>query len=250
MLVYLPDEAVENLLVTCDALLDVSDSGLRSIAAEMLRDRAADCPNPTRRERLLRAAADVAAGRACARNTEGLTSKQAVEALLGIDAAEWQPPSDPVWPEPHASGEQEENDEEPYREKDPPLPVRHPKQRKIPMSSAEFRKLNTRKASALQVGGFRPTFDPAACNFGKWPLGSRGEEWPAWEAKPLLFVCQMNLATAPAVPPLLADIQLITFFVNPEVGVLHRENGADWRLLTYPSLEGLVPRRLRPARLR
>lgn len=109
------------------------------------------------------------------------------------------------------------------------------------MTKAEFKQLNTRKASVLQVGGFRPTFDPAACNFGMTPLGLPGEEWPTWESKPLLFVCQMNLTTAPAPPPLLADIQLITFFVNPELGALHQENGADWRLRAYSSLESLVP---------
>ena len=33
------------------------------------------------------------------------------------------------------------------------------------------------------------------------PLGPPGEAWPTWDSKPLLFVCQMNLSTAPAVPP-------------------------------------------------
>jgi hypothetical protein len=241
MLANLPDEAVESLLVTFDALLDVSDLELRPIAAEMLRARAAGCSNPTRRDRLLRAAGDVVAGCACARTAEGLTSKEAVEALAAINPADWQPPADPVWPEPPASADEKEEDEDPDREEDSPKPVRHPKPRKVSMTKAEFQKLNTRKASVLQVGGLRPSFEPAACNFGKSPLGLPGEEWPTWQSKPLLFVCQMNLAIAPAVPPVLADIQMITFFVNPEVGVLHQENGADWRLRAYTSLEGLVP---------
>src|ERR1039458_771125 len=105
---------------------------------------------------------------------------------------------------------------------------------------ADFKQLNTRKASLLQVGGFRPTFDAAASNFGLAPLGLPGEEWPTWDARPLLFVCQMNLTTAPAVPPLLADIQLITFFVSLEFGTLSQENGADWCLRCYRSLEGLA----------
>jgi hypothetical protein len=104
----------------------------------------------------------------------------------------------------------------------------------------EFRQLNTRTASVLQVGGFRPTFDAAASNFGLAPLGLPGEEWPAWESKPLLFVCQMNLTTAPAVPPLLAGIQLITFFIDPELLDLSQENGRNWVLRTYSSLEGLA----------
>ena len=243
MLVDLPDEAVEGLLVTFDALLDVSGSELRPIAAEMLRARAAGCSNPTRRDRLLRAAGDVAAGHACARTAEGLTSKEAVTALAGINAADWQPPVDPVWPETPASADEpkDEEDEDRDREEDSPKAVRHPKPKKVPMTKAEFQKLNTRKASVLQVGGFRPSFEPAACNFGKSPLSLPGEEWPTWQSKPLLFVCQMNLAIAPVVPPLLADIQMITFFVDPEMGVLHQENGADWRLRAYTSLESLVP---------
>ena len=44
-----------------------------------------------------------------------------------------------------------------------------------------------------------------------------------------------------AVPPLLADIQLITFFVDLDAAPLGRENGEDWRLLAYPSLSGLTP---------
>ncbi len=109
------------------------------------------------------------------------------------------------------------------------------------MSPAEeFRQRNTRKVSVLQVGGFRPSFDPAASNFGMAPLGMPGEVWPVCHAKPLLFVCQMNLTTAPAVPSLLAGIQLITFFIDPEFGILNRENGQDWVLRTYPSLDGLT----------
>ena len=44
------------------------------------------------------------------------------------------------------------------------------KPKKISMANARFKELNTRKASVLQVG-FRPTFDPAASNFGVTPLG-------------------------------------------------------------------------------
>jgi len=106
--------------------------------------------------------------------------------------------------------------------------------------AAEFKRLNTRQASILHVGGFRPTLEPTASNFGMAPLGLPEEEWPTWESKPLLFVCQMNLGAAPAVPSLLADIQLITFFIAAEFGVLSQENGRDWRLRTYKSLDGLV----------
>ncbi len=92
----------------------------------------------------------------------------------------------------------------------------------------------------LEVGGFRPTLDPAASNFGLAPLALPGEDWPAFDSKPLVFVCQMNLTTAPAVPPLLSGLALLTFFVVEDFGRLSKENGGDWRLRAYPSLDGLV----------
>jgi uncharacterized protein YwqG len=104
----------------------------------------------------------------------------------------------------------------------------------------EFERLNTRKASVVHVGGFRPTGDPFASHFGLRPLGANGEEWPAMDGQPLLFVCQLNLTAAPAVPALLEDIALITFFVDPALGDLTKQNGADWCLRAYPSLNGLV----------
>ena len=104
----------------------------------------------------------------------------------------------------------------------------------------EFRKRNTRKASVLQVGGFRPTLDPLASNFGRTPVALAGEEWPGFEGKPLMFVCQMNLTTAPAVPALLADIKLITFFVDPDLGFVGESNGERWCLRAYKSFDGLA----------
>jgi hypothetical protein len=109
------------------------------------------------------------------------------------------------------------------------------------MSLAKFKRLNTRRASIVRVGGFRPTGDPLASNFGMRPLGALGEAWPEHGGKPLLFVCQLNLTTAPAVPELLRGIALVTFFAEPEPGELERENGVNWSLRTYASLDGLAP---------
>jgi uncharacterized protein YwqG len=83
--------------------------------------------------------------------------------------------------------------------------------------------------------------DPLATNFGMNVLGAPGEVWPMANARPMLFVCQLNLTGAPFVPPLLKDIQLITFFADLEAGTMAHENGTDWRLFAYPSLEGLSP---------
>ncbi|HLK61935.1 MAG TPA: DUF1963 domain-containing protein [Bryobacteraceae bacterium] len=105
----------------------------------------------------------------------------------------------------------------------------------------EFARLNARPASALQIGGFRPTNNISTSNFGRKPLALAGEKWPTWKGSPLLFVCQLNLTKAPVVPELLQDIKLMTFFVSPQGGPLQRENGKDWRLRAYKSLLNLVP---------
>lgn len=105
----------------------------------------------------------------------------------------------------------------------------------------EYRRINTRQASIVHVGGFRPTNDPLASNFGLYAAGPPGQEWPASGGRRMLFVCQLNLTAAPVVPPLLADLRLIVFFLDPDARQLARENGKDWRLLAYPSLQGLVP---------
>jgi uncharacterized protein YwqG len=100
---------------------------------------------------------------------------------------------------------------------------------------------NTRKASVLQVGGFRPTNNLAASNFGRKPLGLPKETWPVSGDRPMLFVCQLNLTAAPALPVELEDIKLITFFVDPKAGPWQPENGKDWRLRAYKSLLDLAP---------
>ncbi len=94
----------------------------------------------------------------------------------------------------------------------------------------------------MLVGGFRPSFDLLASNICRQPVGLPGEEWPTGDAsrQPLAFIGQLNLAAAPAVPPLLQDLKLITFFIHPDTGATGRENGANWRLRTYRSLEGLA----------
>jgi uncharacterized protein YwqG len=97
-----------------------------------------------------------------------------------------------------------------------------------------------RPASIVRVGGFRPTGDPFASNFALKPVGLPGERWPEIDGVPMLFVCQLNLISAPALPSLLHDIALLTFFVNSELGNLDRENHVNWELRAYPSLENLA----------
>jgi hypothetical protein len=410
LLSSLPDESVEGLLVTFDSLLAVSEGLSRPTAAQLLRNAADACRDPARRDRLLEAAAAVAAGQPCA-----LAANQP-DASRGVTQEQWeeriaQSPLPPL-PGEHEESEdvdedQVEEDDSLYMEEEPPtlphLPVRHffpglavrvgrdfadaygraacssdllkvldcestnsfcavtfldrnvrlsvadhgaiignegnawfqpvptvgcleelleaidvrlsefeedydgeddsrlepietlredlgkcadwlshtgergpaPECRSGPLAAKvfgqdheltawirmlfaavavsisdahssnmsslrEFKRLNTRKASIVHVGGFRPTGDPFASNFGLRPLGNPGEAWPTSNGAPLLFVCQLNLTAAPAVPELLRDIALITFFANPGLDFA-KENGSGWSLRAYPSLTGLVP---------
>jgi len=105
---------------------------------------------------------------------------------------------------------------------------------------ATYTQLNTRKASILQVGGFRPAGDLFASNFGLKPLALPGEAWPRSGGEPMRFVCQLNVSVAPAVPESLSDIKLITFFVDRGMDNFSDENGDDWCLRAYKSLDGLV----------
>ena len=66
MLASLPDESIEGLLYSFDAVVNVSEAAVRPTAAQLLRDSAAACASESRRDRLLRAAADIAAGQPCA----------------------------------------------------------------------------------------------------------------------------------------------------------------------------------------
>ena len=108
-------------------------------------------------------------------------------------------------------------------------------------SLSEYKKLNLRKASILNVGGSRPAGDPFASHFGLLPLAMPGETWPEFDGEPLMLVCQMNLTAAPSVPELLQGVKLITFFVNPETEEWPKEAGTDWVVRTYKSLDGLAP---------
>ena len=135
LLASLPDESVEDLLVTFDSLVGVSDAETRPGATLMLRRIATSSQNPTRRDRLLRAAAAVETGQPCALTPEGLSAQQAAAAQSATQE-QWEdlqaktplasPPGEVV----DAGDEDDEDpDESPYMEEEPPklphLPVRH-----------------------------------------------------------------------------------------------------------------------------
>jgi hypothetical protein len=129
-LATLPDESVEDLLVSYDSLVAVSGPDARPLAALLLR-RAAEGATDARRERLLRAAAAVEASQPCALTSDGLTAQQAAAAQTET-LEQWEermarapdPPSadDPVETEDEDDDEEDEQDEdrESYMEEAPP----------------------------------------------------------------------------------------------------------------------------------
>lgn len=132
ILAGLPDECVEDLLVTFNSLVGVSDAGARPGAAAMLRRAAESAQSQTRRERLLRAAAAVEAGEPCALTPEGLTAQEAA-AAQSVTQEEWERrqaeaplpplPGEAVEPE-DEDNEDEDAEESPYMEGEPP-PLPH-----------------------------------------------------------------------------------------------------------------------------
>ena len=56
-----------------------------------------------------------------------------------------------------------------------------------------------------------------------------------------MFICQLNLTSAPARPSHLEDLQLVTFFVVNTDDQLDREDSSNWIVRTYQSLDGLAP---------
>ena len=111
-----------------------------------------------------------------------------------------------------------------------------------PDALAEFRRLNARPVSVLQVGGYRPMLDPLSSNLGLAPVMHPGEGWPLdLQGEPMEFIAQLNLTAAPHLPELLQDVQLLTFFV----GTNFIETGCaegTWALRTYAALNGLERR--------
>jgi uncharacterized protein YwqG len=105
----------------------------------------------------------------------------------------------------------------------------------------EYKRQYSKEASILTLGGFKPTNNQFASHFGLIPLSLPGERWPFYNNKPLFFVCQLNLSECTFVPEILQDIKLITFFITSDISAIAKENGFNWVLRTYDSLDYLVP---------
>ena len=118
MLTSLPDESVEGLLYSFNAVVNVSGAAVRPTAAQMLRDSAAVCASEARRDRLLRAADHIAAGEPCAAAPQQFTEAVVVPEPIVVFVDDVVEPDD-----------EDEDDTDPYMKEPPPplphLPVRH-----------------------------------------------------------------------------------------------------------------------------
>jgi hypothetical protein len=133
LIATLPDESVEGMLVFFDSLVAAADPAGRAAAAEILRNVAASCSDPARRNRLIGAAAAVEAGQPSA------SAASLPDGTLGVTQEEFDAriAASPLPPLPgedtaETDDEDEEDDEEeetPYMEAEPPalphLAVRH-----------------------------------------------------------------------------------------------------------------------------
>ncbi|WP_315113087.1 DUF1963 domain-containing protein [Clostridium intestinale] len=98
-----------------------------------------------------------------------------------------------------------------------------------------------RKATIMQIGGFKPDNKLSSSWFGMVMLCSPGEEWPSTNGKPMNALCQINLTELPYVPESLKDLELITVFIGPEAYPNNDDNGVNWCLRAYRNIENLVP---------
>ena len=112
----------------------------------------------------------------------------------------------------------------------------------------DWREKLERPATRLEVGGFRPTERRGVSSFGRITLSRPGEIWPAWHGRPLLPLCQLNVADAPYTPPSLRDVSLVCIFVtesledllNFNTATVDDETDHPWHIRTYETLDGLV----------
>jgi uncharacterized protein YwqG len=108
------------------------------------------------------------------------------------------------------------------------------------MELEQIRTQLKRKASQIIVGGFKPPAHPETSWFGRVRLAQANESWPIHDGKPMIPLCQLNLAEAPYVPPNLEDIAFLTIFISAHTLPLDTPNGDGWEVRAYSSVENLI----------
>jgi Domain of unknown function (DUF1963) len=99
-----------------------------------------------------------------------------------------------------------------------------------------------RLASVAQVGGLRPPSTPRSSWLCSVLLGAPGEVWPESEGRPMWPLCQVLVDELPtAAPAPLADVALLTLFMDLVDLPQESRGSGGWELRTYPTADGLVP---------
>lgn len=107
------------------------------------------------------------------------------------------------------------------------------------MTREEFENKIKKSAIRFQVGGFRPSESTTASWIGKVTVAKDGETWPESNGKPMIPICQLNLAELSKRPDNLKDIELITLFVDSENLPDDQPNGEGWLIRTYSNINEL-----------
>lgn len=108
------------------------------------------------------------------------------------------------------------------------------------VSIKELKTRLARRATLIEVGGFRPSAAPSASWFGRVNLTLPGEAWPVEAGRSMLPIVQLNLREAPFVPPQLADVELIALFFGRGALQGDTTNGDGWLVRAYQRLGELT----------
>lgn len=105
----------------------------------------------------------------------------------------------------------------------------------------QFRRKISRKATVLEIGGFRPPLDPQSSWFGDVTVCMPGEAWPCFDNKPMHALAQVNLLEFQDKPSGLEDIDVLALFIGPDKLPLDTPNGDGWLIRAYKNISDLVP---------
>lgn len=113
----------------------------------------------------------------------------------------------------------------------------------IEQLAAECRAKYGRPAIRIVLDETLSAANPASSVFGEVRLATPGETWPYFDNKPMLPICQINIAELPSCPRALRKFALITYFCQDGEGYTKdsEENGSCWELRAYADTDGLVP---------
>lgn len=113
------------------------------------------------------------------------------------------------------------------------------------MTKDEIFNVLRRKATTFQAGGFRPTNQPTESWIGRVFLFKEEEELPLdAQENPMWPLLQLYLPDLPFVPDALKDTAVLTVFISQDLPEPLTQNGENWLVREYDSLEQLQSKTL------